>query len=413
MTYQPSPPSPTPGLSGSAEPRSSRRWLVGAGTAALVASLLIGLGTGFGLRRATAAGPTSSTVAPNPPAGVLPPSPAPTTRSTTPTTSPPVATPMTGEALAASGLASQSLVPIDLGTGRAGSPIALPLTPIVVLVAPTGETAYAASLSDPYVVPVDLVTRKALARIPVPQSITGLVLSADGRWLYASCGQHDFVTISTSTDRVVNTTYVPGGVGGIVLDPSGKTAYVDSSGTQVEASPDYFTGGSEITAIDLVNDTVARAWNFNGPVSVEGISPDGSVLYAAIEPDSGTPASVLYTVDVTGGTIGTGHPLSYSLNDFAVAPSWDVAYVSSSQDQLTALNLHTFALGTPIDVGQDPATIVFSTDGRYLAVATFAGVVVVDLASGAAYTPIPLPGSGSGLGSTDHGAIGLALVPQK
>jgi WD40 repeat protein len=365
----------------------------------------LGFGAAFSLRRATNQGaPTTPQMIP-----VVP-------SRTTPVTNPyhQAATGMHGNVLAVNGLFSKDVVPIDLSTGKVEKAILVPFAPVQVVASPYGKRAYVWGF-DASIVPIDLATRRAMPPILLPSDPNDVELSPDGTWLYATIGTNTFIVINTDTAKIVSTVNITQGVGAIVVSRDGRTAYIDSSGLTVQQSPGLYVGGNTVTSFNLETLTVDRTFVLPSATTVLGISPNDAILYVETSPDTASgPSSYLYEIDVGSGALGVPKPFTDAVNDFALAPSGRTAYISSGNQTITPLDLSTLDVGKPIKVGENVASMVFSNDGRYMAVGTSHGVVVVDLVTGRTSSPIPLPSEGSTpearIGSS--GAIGLALVPR-
>jgi DNA-binding beta-propeller fold protein YncE len=318
---------------------------------------------------------------------------------------------MRAEVLAVNAIVSKDVVAVNLATGVASRPLPLPITPDGILVSPTGRQAYAFSISRSEVVPVNLATWHAETPVRLPGYVYDAVLSPDGRWLYVTMNSHIFVVIDTKTQRVVTKLYVPGGVGAIVVNGDGTTAYVDAANLTVQKPDgDFETGGDDITAVDLVTRTISHVFVLPDPAGLLGVSNNFETLYAAGYPDSGGSAEVFYRVNLVHYTLGAGKPLSHVWQDFISTPSGQTAYVETDDTHLAPLDLATLSVGSPIAVGEVPSQAVFSSRGRYMAVGTIAGIVVVDLSDAHTYPAVPVPYVGP-LARFVHGAVGLALVP--
>lgn len=323
-------------------------------------------------------------------------------------------TPMHVQALAVNGVVGMDVVRVDLGAGKAGPIIRLPITPTGVVVSSDGRRAYAFGIGSAEVVPIDLRTGRAETPIRLPAPADDVALSPDDRRLYVTAGSHTFLIVNVQTDRVVTVMSIPGGVGSIVISRDGKAAYVDATAFTVEKCTAVFAGGDDITTIHLARESIGQVFKLPDTAIVLGVSNDDRTLYAAQDPTCGSSGPVFYRINVTGGAIGKGKPLPYAQGGLAMAPSGRTAYIETDERHLAALDLHTLTIGHPFEVGQDPAQAIVTTDGRYIAVATFQGIVVVDLRANHAYPPIKLPSpSNSLIGRADHGAIGLAAIPTR
>ena len=139
-----------------------------------------------------------------------------------------------GVALVAN-LDSNSVTPVDLGTWRAGTPIAVGPEPvaIAVSVATSGAaTAFVADYGSNTVTPIDVATLQPGAAIPVgagPQTIA----AAPGEVLVGNFGNRTLTAINPTSLRAGGTIALPLNPTGIAVAPSGATAYVCGSAAVV------------------------------------------------------------------------------------------------------------------------------------------------------------------------------------
>jgi DNA-binding beta-propeller fold protein YncE len=311
------------------------------------------------------------------------------------------ATPMQGEALTGDGLAGNALIVVHLATGQQES-INVGIPPEEVLASPDGKQAYTFSLDDSFAVPVNLVTRRAEARIELPGPWDGAALSPDGRWLYVTTGAHTFGFMDPRTGRLAAKLNVPGGVGDIVENPAGTMAYVDATSYIVEKYPGVSAGGDDVSAIDLVHRRVSHVFVLAGTSGVFAVSNDGKTLYTtAMLNSTAQPESKFYKINLVSGAIGPGEVMgTNAASPFVLSPQGQ-AYATTDEYHMVAYNLGSLSVtGKPFYVGEDPAAAVFSDGGRYMAVATEGGIVVVDLSDRHAYPSVPI-----------YDSMTLALVP--
>ena len=129
----------------------------------------------------------------------------------------------------------KNIVPVNVTTGVAGAPIAVPDGPLGVFVSPDGRTAYAQTNGGSTLTPVNLATGALGNVIAVPKGVSDLAIGPDGSMAYAT-GTHDesiggkqysFVTpINLKTGVAETPIALLHDPYGIVLSPDGRTAYV-------------------------------------------------------------------------------------------------------------------------------------------------------------------------------------------
>ena len=132
-----------------------------------------------------------------------------------------------GVALVAN-LDSSSVTPVDLGTWRAGTPIAVGSDPVAIAVsvaASGAATAFVADSGSNTVTPIDVATLQPGAAIPVgptPQTVA----AAPGEVLVGNFGNRTLTAINPTTLQAGGTIALPLNPTGIAVAPSGATAYV-------------------------------------------------------------------------------------------------------------------------------------------------------------------------------------------
>jgi 6-phosphogluconolactonase len=153
----------------------------------------------------------------------------------------------------------------------------------------------------------------------------------------------------------------------VVVDPSGKFAYVANGG-----------GGSTTLSMYTINATTGALTSIGtiatggDPVSV-AVDPSGKFVYAANEAFSGSAGSVsMYTIDATTGALASNGTIAAGTDPASVVvdPSGKFAYVanSSSNDvSMYTINATTGALAFTgmIAAGADPVTVAVDPSGRF------------------------------------------------
>ncbi len=232
-----------------------------------------------------------------------------------------------GRTAYAFGAEADGLVPIDVATGTAGSPITLPIRNDMVqyrgdmvAISPDGTTAYVAGGEDDDVIPVNLATRTAGRPItpysgnPTPfVDVEGVAITPDGKSLLVTKSDRTITTVAISTGRVVRTAKVLGFPDAIVIAPDGQTAYVVAANTVIPFA--------------------VATLRHSAPIQIHRL-----------------------------------------ITDIAIAPDGRNAYVISLENQLTVtpINLATNTAGQPIKTTAivDPLSIVVSPDGATIYVET-------------------------------------------
>jgi len=126
------------------------------------------------------------------------------------------------------GPSSAMLTPINTATNTAGTGVALPFNPFGVAITPNGKTAYLSNWNKSTVVPVDLATGVAGTPIkPVGLQPDQIVITPNGSTAYVEAVDSSIVTpISTRTNTVGKAIHV---AGIMALTPNGKTLFVQAA----------------------------------------------------------------------------------------------------------------------------------------------------------------------------------------
>lgn len=256
--------------------------------------------------------------------------------------------------------AVQSLVPIAVGGGQAGAPIAVGQVPVAVAITPDGSKAYVAGESG--VTPVDLTRGIAAPLIPLsglsailPGAPAGIAITPNGRTVYVSGPGGGVVPIDTATN-------IPGapipitGPAGISIAPDGATAYVATSGESLDS-------GGTLVPISTATNLPGVAIELGaGATDQVAITPDGTRAYV-------TSTNGLVPVDLstrTAGAVIPAFPAGQAhgfLAQLVISPDAARAYVANPCfekvtgpcfGEVLTFDLATGAEGAALDGGLTP-----------------------------------------------------------
>lgn len=259
------------------------------------------------------------------------------------------------------GTPRDEVVPVDLVTQRAGTPIALPGTggTRAIAVSPDGTTVWAASGSS--VVPVDVAAGRAgtPVRVPSAGTVSALVFDPSGTTLYA-LGDGSVVPISVArktagpaitTSLTVSSTYSPHGM---TLDTANGNLVVVGQGGS--------TFGGRILTVTLPSGPASPPASFDvfGNVSspsAVAVTPDGTLALVADGPNNwvvpvGMGATLTPHPPVrmpvqsgAGGGLSTQHP-----TDLVLEPGGGTAWIVTGFDALLPLTVSSLTYGAPVPV---------------------------------------------------------------
>jgi DNA-binding beta-propeller fold protein YncE len=332
-----------------------------------------------------------------------------------------------------------SVLPVDLASGRAFRPIGLgvPGHTVHVVMAPHGRTVYVAT-NGGEVVPIDTAMRTARPPIRiggVRTDITDVLISPDGHTGYFAEYPYGVATVNFLTNRPGRFIKIQG-AGELALTPDGRILYVlTDHGTEVvpvdtatrRTLPPIMTGdyngflsarivmapdgrtayvlsfkpgiaGQVLTPIDTATGTVLAPIRVAASGLGAGItiSPDSRSAYM----DTGYG---VMAIDLTTGTIRwtatLGGPNGYY--QVAVSPDSQTVYTFGSRYDIDRFDAANGRQLTPILMGWLPTDIAFGPDGKLYLLghqtripASGSWLTRFDPATGAVRPPISLPGGG-------------------
>jgi serine/threonine-protein kinase len=285
----------------------------------------------------------------------------------------------TGHRSASTGHGSASTGHGSTPTGHGSTPIALVLPP---------STAYVTNYLGNTVTPIDVATGTAGSPITGVNNPGAIATAPDGKTAYVTSFFGDAVTpIDLATGSVGTPIVVGNDPEAIAITPDGKTAYV-------VISPDNgnSNGNGAVTPIDLATGSVGHPIQVGNEPDAIAITRDGATAYV-VNNGSGT----VTPIDLATGSAGTPIQVGNQPDAVAFTPDGQTAYVVNSETSgnngtVTPIDVATGIAGTPIQVGQGPDAIAITPDGKTAYVANLdgtTGVTPIDLATGSAGAQIP------------------------
>jgi DNA-binding beta-propeller fold protein YncE len=271
-----------------------------------------------------------------------------------------------------------NVVPMNLTTGAAGSPIRMVGNPSVMAITPNGKTAYVivtgyspGSLTG--VIAVDLVKKTPGVLIHVGGDPQDIAITPDGKTAYVSVwtGSVGINDIVVPIDVTSNTSGTPipmaGNPGTIAITSDGKTAYV----AVVAIDHD---GPSGIVPIDVATNTPGtpivlggnlsganRGDNLGDPTAI-AISSDRTKAYvlASVRGDDG-----VVPIDLVAKIPGALIPVAGALTALALSPDGKAAYVTAAGHSApnTAGVVQEYGGVVPIDLTTNTAGRLIPTPG--------------------------------------------------
>jgi len=261
--------------------------------------------------------------------------------------------------------------------------------PNSITVDPAGKFAYVADVGCSVSGYVSMYTINpttgALASIgpPVPSqdiSADSVTVDPSGKFAYVTSTGDDFssdgsvamYTINATTGALTSIGAITGNCPGlcvplsVVVDPSGKFAYVPNGDVAM------YTINATTGALTSIGTTAVE-----GATSV-AVNPSGKFAYVATESGTGAGSVSTYTINATTGALTSVGTIAAGTNpvSMVVVPAGKFAYVansSSSDVSMYAINVTTGVLtsvGT-IAAGTNPDSIAVDPTGKFAYVANF------------------------------------------
>jgi YVTN family beta-propeller protein len=325
------------------------------------------------------------------------------TSSTTTTTTLPPLPPTVSAYVALAGAGNNFgfghfLQKVDLTPGATGLQSRIPTGsyPDAVAVMPNGTRAYVTNYASNSVTPINLVTGKAGTAIPVGEGPSAIAIAPDGLKAYVTnagtSALGDTVTpLDLRTDKPLPAITVGPGPQGIVITPNGSMAYVSDAGAILSGQSGSVD--DQVTPIDLTTGAPEKAITVgNAPIGL-AVTPDGGTVFVAnLNSESVTPIAVSTNtaraaIAVPGGPIA----MVATQSDVWVV---DTPATGAKGDNVVDINLLTSKAGTPIPVGKGAQAIALAPGDKSAWVACLSSqtIVPIDLVTRAAGTPIAVPG---------------------
>ena len=248
-----------------------------------------------------------------------------------------------------------TLTPIRTATNRPGREITVcaaenlggVISPGAIAITPDSQTVY---ISCPGMV-VPVRAEAGTASEPVRLSSAGaLAMAADGRTLYVANPDGDTVTpVSTATGEPGPPIVVDSSPGGMVLTPDGTAVLVLTS--------------AGVTPVDTATNRAGQ------PVAIQGayglaVAPGGGPAYVLARPDPNSQQGFVVPVDIRASTAGTPIEVGLDPADIVFTPDGAMAYVANyASESVTPIQVPGGRAGPPIAAGKIPARLAASPDG--------------------------------------------------
>jgi YVTN family beta-propeller protein len=214
------------------------------------------------------------------------------------------------------------VVPVDLATGTAGSPITINTAagPWDIVITPNGKTVYTANDRSPTLTPISVASDKTTASIQAGSQPLAIAITPNGKTAYVTNANAAKVTpISLLTKTDGKPIVVGADPSAVAIDPRGKTAYVVNSASNT------------VTPISLATNTAGTPIRVGRDPTAIAITPNGRYAFV-VNSRSNTVTPITLATGTAGAPIrvSTGTAEIETSGGIAVAPNGKTAYISDS-----------------------------------------------------------------------------------
>jgi YVTN family beta-propeller protein len=236
--------------------------------------------------------------------------------------------------------ASNSLIILDIASGKVLAEIPVGQQPHFVLLSQDDARAYVSDRGSDDVSVVDVASRRVIATIAVGDEPHEMVTNAAGTLLYvANAGSYDVSVVDLSTHKEAKRLAASRGPWGVARSPDGRHAYVTNNLPRFGAfrTPSV----SEVTVIETEGSTVERRLAVPDANLVQGIAFAPSGDFALV--------TLIRTKNLV--------PMTRNVEGWIITNGIGVLWADGRVDQLLLDEFNDFFA--------DPTDVVFSPDGAY------------------------------------------------
>ena len=191
------------------------------------------------------------------------------------------------------------VIPVNVATGKEGTPIEVGAYPQDVAVSPDGSTVYATLTGGDtgpggsnQVAVISTATNSVTGDITVGTGPRQVAFSPDGTRAYVTT-ESGVDVIDTAAGRVIASIDVPTGAQGLAVSPDGSKVYVTSPAT------------GQLLVISAASDRVIADIPAGAEPYAVAVTPDGSTAYVA-DMNSDSVMAISTATDRTAATIAVG-----------------------------------------------------------------------------------------------------------
>jgi YVTN family beta-propeller protein len=236
--------------------------------------------------------------------------------------------------------ASNTLIILDIASGKVVAEIPVGAQPHFVLLSQDDARAYVSNRGSDDLSVVDLPSRRVVATIPVGDEPHEMATNQAGTLLYvANAGSYDVSVIDVAAQREVNRLAASRGAWGIARSPDGHRLYVTNNLERYAAG--RAPSASEVTVIEADRAIVERRITVPDANLVQGVAFAPSGAFALV--------TLLRTKNLV--------PMTRNVQGWVITNGIGVLWNDGRVDQLLLDEFN--------DAFADPTDVVFSRDGKY------------------------------------------------
>jgi streptogramin lyase len=293
------------------------------------------------------------------------------------------------------------ITPVDLIAGRAMKPVRVKSGAQSMAVSPDGRTLYVSTGQS--LVAIDIATGRQQAPIPLPRAAnpldltpaaSGIAVTPDGRRLYVDSGNDTVIPVDLASGKTGTPVRIAGDAPlDLAMAPDGKTLWV-----AVDGDYDSGDGPNSLVEVNTATNAASKPTALGpGPVALT-VAPDGRTLYILNDNKTITP------VDTASGQLGAairtaGLFSQASPSDLAISRDGGTLYVA--EGAVAAIRLARLSEGREHRARrpchQEPVPLEYSIERLICVFAGRREVVLVSLPGAAGdrlrtHVPGPRPG---------------------
>jgi YVTN family beta-propeller protein len=236
--------------------------------------------------------------------------------------------------------ASNSLIILDLASGKVVAEVPVGAQPHFVLLSQDGARAYVSNRGSDDVSVVDVASRRVIATIAVGDEPHEMATNAQGTLLYvANAETYDVSVVDLAAGREAKRLPASRGPWGVARSPDGRHVYVTNNLQRYPAL--RAPSASEVTVIETTGSTVVRRLTVPDANLIEGVAFAPSGAFA------------LVTLVRTKNLV----PMTRNVQGWVITNGVGVIWNDGRVDQVLLDEFN--------DAFADPTDVVFSRDGRY------------------------------------------------